>query len=174
MARWRYTTDDDYRQRLKERVKVDANGCWIYQGWFNPRTGYAEMSYRNDSWRAHRISFHLFKGPIPEGHDVCHTCDVRNCVNPDHLWSGPRILNNRDTRDKGRDNNSQKTHCPKGHAYAEHGAPIKAGYKGWRECRRCNLIRNRLKLGWTLEQAESMPVTPKGQRPINCNRASNV
>lgn len=142
-----YVTDQQYQERLKARVVVDDNGCWIFQG-FKHRNGYGDMCYRGENWRVHRMSFHIFKGPIPEGHDVCHTCDVRACVNPNHLWTGPRQDNNRDTRNKGRDNNSQKTHCPRGHAYAEHGEfRDYVGYKGWRNCRLCQLGRNRVKAG---------------------------
>ena len=51
---------------------------------------------------AHRASFLLFKGEIPEGKAVCHSCDVGICVNPDHLFIGSQLDNRRDCKIKGR------------------------------------------------------------------------
>lgn len=150
-------TDAQYQERLKSRCAIDANGCWLYTG-FLYWNGYGDMCYRNKNWRIHRLAFHLFKGPIPKWHDVCHTCDVRHCCNPDHLWTGPRQLNNRDTRDKKRDNNSQKTHCPRGHSYAEHGVFREdLGYKGWRSCKACQRGHQRVKKGWPADLAYTLP-----------------
>jgi len=49
---------------------------------------------------AHRISYRLFKGEIPEGKCVRHKCDVRHCVNPDHLEIGTKKENNQDCLDR--------------------------------------------------------------------------
>lgn len=130
------------KAKLLRRLKVMPDGCWLYQGplYWN---GYGGMSFMGKNWRVHRLAFHLWNGDIPKGHDICHTCDVRHCCNPAHLWSGPRQLNNRDTTDKLRNKNSQKTHCPKGHPYAEFGRIYSKGYKGWRSCSKCQLERSR-------------------------------
>ena len=58
--------------------------------------------------RVHRFSYEMYKGPIPKGMLVCHKCDVRNCVNPEHLWLGTYSDNNKDCAAKGRRPNPAK------------------------------------------------------------------
>lgn len=157
-------SDVEYFRRLKARCIAGANGCWLFQGFLH-HNGYGDLFYRGKNWRVHRLAFLLAKGPIPIGHDVCHSCDVRHCCNPEHLWTGPRQLNNRDTTDKRRNKNMIKTHCPKGHAYAEWGRIYTRGYKGWRSCLLCQRAKCRIAMGWPEELAYSAPLTPKGKRP---------
>jgi hypothetical protein len=154
-------------ERMKRNMIVSESGCWLWQG-FTYVSGYGSVSYRSKARRVHRLSFELHHGPIPPGHDVCHTCDVRNCFNPAHLWSGPRQLNNRDTTDKFRNKNSQKTHCPRGHAFAEHGRVYEAGYKGWRACIACQRGRLRVKAGWPEDAAYSLPPGTRFAEPFEC------
>ena len=81
-------------------IPEDRSKCWIY----NRMTGegYGDMSNRKVYRRAHRFSWELHYGPIPEGMYVCHKCDVRNCVNPDHLFLGTHQDNQIDKIKKGR------------------------------------------------------------------------
>lgn len=87
-------------------VKPDQNGCWIWQGYvFNTGYGgiYTPLAPKKHTYRqAHRISYKAHKGDIPEGLCVCHTCDVKLCVNPDHLWLGTSQENIADMVQKGR------------------------------------------------------------------------
>lgn len=163
--RWPPMSDAQYIERYKSRCQVDQNGCWLFHGFIHP-TGYALTSYRGKQTRAHRAMYMAAKGPIPDGMHVCHTCDVRHCINPDHLWIGTRSDNMRDMHAKYRGPQQTKTHCPRGHPYDEENTYLTP--EGFRNCKMCSRIRQRMKnLGWTREQAESLPVTPKGHRPVN-------
>lgn len=75
--------------------------CWI---WIRTRTneGYPNMNYAGKSQSGHRVSYRLHKGEIPEGLFVCHRCDRRACVNPDHLFLSDHPGNMADMVQKGR------------------------------------------------------------------------
>lgn len=64
--------------------------------------GYGLFSLRGKHVLAHRYSFELHHHPIPEGKFVCHHCDVRTCVRPDHLFVGSAADNTADMMSKGR------------------------------------------------------------------------
>lgn len=82
------------------------SGCWLWLG-ATLGKGYGQMQLGRSADKqerlAHRVAWRLFKGPIPEGLDVLHHCDVPSCVNPDHLFLGTDFDNMKDMRDKGRD-----------------------------------------------------------------------
>lgn len=151
-------TDAEYLAYWKSRCVVSERGCWEFQG-FLFDNGYPGGSYRGKGGRLHRFAYMAAKGPIPTGHDVCHSCDVRHCINPDHLWTGTRQQNLMDCLLKGRHHHDQVTHCPRGHDFAIHGRAINTGKgtgKG-RQCTACERGRNRMKLGWPEDLAYSAP-----------------
>ena len=88
--------------RFDEMYEVDEEkGCWIWQGFFHPE-GYGYINYKHSCTPAHRVSYILTKGPIPDGLFVCHHCDNRKCVNPEHLYVGTVQDNNNDRVLRGR------------------------------------------------------------------------
>lgn len=89
------------QKRIKSKIVVDENGCWLWQGATAPN-GYGSTTHKDKQISAHRLSYIAFKGEIPDGMYVCHKCDVRNCVNPDHLFLGTHSDNMQDMVNKGR------------------------------------------------------------------------
>ena len=98
------------RGRLPIEVRFNDNkyevneitGCWEWKRATN-NIGYGMFRIKQGLMRtAHRVSYELFKGPIPKGMVVCHKCDNPKCVNPDHLWVGTMKDNIRDMDNKGR------------------------------------------------------------------------
>lgn len=94
---------DPILDRFLARVRF-TNGCWI---WIGRRTGscnnYGVITFQGNHVLAHRMSWILKNGPIPDGINICHKCDNGLCVRPDHLFPGTQLDNMRDCIAKGRD-----------------------------------------------------------------------
>lgn len=89
-------------ERFLQNISVNSsNGCWEWTAG-REKTGYGFFTVRSRKFRAHRFSYEMHKGEIPEGLLVCHSCDNPSCVNPDHLWVGTQKDNMEDKVRKGR------------------------------------------------------------------------
>ena len=90
----RRAKDESLRDWFLEHVNVPAvtEACWE---WLGPkdRYGYGRCSFNGGRWRSHQVSFRIFKGPIPNGHQINHHCDNRICVRPTHIYSGTQLEN---------------------------------------------------------------------------------
>lgn len=148
MAKIRYDTPEPEYTRLKADVILsntapNERGCLEYQGYCHPIRGYGYIGMKDSkNEAAHRVAYRGKRGPIPEGWDICHTCDNPPCVNPLHLFAAPRVANLIDMRNKGRNRQTQKTHCPQGHSYAEYGG-VHSTRPTWRICLACGRDKTR-------------------------------
>ena len=91
-------------QYFWNHVEKSEEGCWTWTGTSAYRFGYGRIWLgKNGGYvLAHRFSYLLNNGPIPDGLCVCHACDNPRCVRPDHLWTGTRSENTADRDRKGR------------------------------------------------------------------------
>lgn len=89
-------------ERFMSKVSPCPNtGCWLWDG-SGEKRGYAFFRVGPKVTRAHRVSYALFCSEIPDGKDVLHSCDVRCCVNPEHLFLGDDAANVADRQSKQR------------------------------------------------------------------------
>jgi hypothetical protein len=88
---------------LDERIEpIPFAGCWIWMGDLN-RDGYGRrVDGSRDHRPAHKVFYEREKGPVPDGLCVLHKCDIRSCVNPDHMFIGTKTDNSVDKVTKSR------------------------------------------------------------------------
>lgn len=101
MYRQAKTPEDYLNQRLDK-----TGDCWIFTG-AKDRDGYGQVHHARTAkdlgvTRAHQMAYVTWKGEIPDGYFVCHTCDNPSCCNPDHLFLGTAQDNVDDMWSKGR------------------------------------------------------------------------
>ncbi len=125
----------------------------------------------NTRYSAHRFSWVLHNGPIPEQEDelcVLHRCDNPPCSNPSHLWLGTRAENMVDKEAKGRGKYPRRdqTHCKRGHPLSGNNLYVdpKTGRRHCRECRRAHdreMYRKKM-------ESQGLAVAPRNSDRTHC------
>ncbi len=147
----------DLLAELREKaIKIDpVTGCWNWTRCIGAG-GYGELRRNGQHYYAHRLMAHLVLGfDLNSPLYVCHRCDNRKCVNPEHFFFGTCGDNIRDYVAKGRyrNQNTDLTHCPQGHPYS--GDNLYVTKQGFRQCVTCKVARTR---EWRLRNhARSIP-----------------
>ena len=122
------------RDRFMRLVRVDENGCWIWQG--SPTThGYGRFGVRGRRYLAHVWIYTQVRGAVPSNKELDHLCRVQMCVNPDHLEAVTHLVNSR------RGSKTTATVCAKGHPMTDANTYIRPS--GRRYCRTCHRDRER-------------------------------
>lgn len=120
-------------------MPVPWSGCWIWTGaLFKKRYGMIQMPNGDNgkATSAHRVSYEMHKGPIPDGLFIDHICRMTMCVNPAHLRAVTPKVNCRENNSSVCAINAAKTHCKRGHEFTfENIIPVKHG-RACLECRR--------------------------------------
>jgi hypothetical protein len=148
-------TDREFlNQRVLPHIRVTFTECWEWARGTDS-FGYGKVRYKGEAHTLHRLMYRLYKGEVPKGLCVCHSCDNPKCCNPQHLWLGTRAENNQDMWGKGRGRNGgvnkpiesprpkppARTHCIHGHLLHESNLEVRKS--GRINCRKCKNISAR-------------------------------
>jgi hypothetical protein len=132
--------------RIARLIEVDPiTGCHLWTGRLN-NCGYGVMTftqagYRTATLSAHKVSYELTNGRVPDGLVIDHLCRVRHCVNPDHMEAVTSRENVMRSPVAQAAINARKTHCPQGHLYTPENM-YTVTKAGGRQCRICGSERN--------------------------------
>jgi hypothetical protein len=132
-------------ERLNRKIeRIPFSTCWHWVGATLPK-GYGQFGHREfpgDKPKviyAHRASYELYKGRIPEGYEIDHLCKNTGCCNPDHLEAVTPLENNRRSNSVAA-THFRKTHCVNGHEFTPDNTRLRGKDKQWRACKECDRL----------------------------------
>ena len=105
--------DTDFIARFEAKINK-ADGCWEWTASCAGK-GYGQMKLPRQRKQeySHRLAYMIYKGEIPQGIQICHTCDNPKCCNPDHLFLGTSQDNHDDMAKKNRSTHGEKNPAAK-------------------------------------------------------------
>jgi hypothetical protein len=124
----KYATQAEYDELLQQKYRIFVGECWDYLG-CTDKDDYGIVQQFGKAHKAHRKMYEIFKGKIPKGAQIHHTCERKICGNPDHLVAKTPKAHNAEHYEA-------PTHCPKGHEYTPENTEIRKS--GSRRCRKCS------------------------------------
>lgn len=169
---------DEYGKKSKDRLlsKIKLSKSQHYEGtvcwnWtdFKDKDGYGKFSFNGKSRIAHRISYELHLGKIPDGLTLDHLCRNTSCINPIHLEPTTSKENTmRGISPSAK--NAAKTHCKRGHEYTPQNTWIVNSVSGkGRVCKICNRMRER-ELYKSQQEDLGKTVGPHGSAKTHCKK----
>lgn len=121
-------------------MPIPFSGCMVYLGFVSEKPGYVRCKHKGRTEYAHRAVYEEAHGPIPEGLQINHLCEVKSCLNPLHLEAVTRKENARYSYRPEWNSQRSKTHCKRGH---ELSGDNLYQHKGRRHCKACRAAHDR-------------------------------
>lgn len=142
----------DIRQRFLNKV-IKTDHCWLWSA-KKEKAGYGRFAIREREFAAHRVSYQLFVGDIPNGLTIDHQCNNPSCVRPSHL----KPMTMRDNLLRGNTfqaENAKKTHCMRGHLFSKENTYISPnGNRSCKKCRKAIKARYKAKIVFDKKKAD--------------------
>lgn len=130
------------RERFEDFIFVEPGGCWLWAGGLN--CGYGMFHMNGHTRQAHRVSYELYVGVIPEGLQLDHLCRETRCVNWRHL----QPVTVKENLLRSLKTSSGQTHCKRGHELTGYNCVINSRSSNkTRLCRECHNARSRAMRG---------------------------
>lgn len=146
--------DSRLPERFWSKVTTSSSGCWEWNACVSH--GYGRFRYQGQTRFAHRVAYSALVVELAEGAVLRHKCDNPPCVNPGHLEPGSQADNMGDMYAKGRNWQSAKTVCLRGHKLEYPNLAPSGTVRGKRYCLSCTRARSRVAYNPTLDlQTES-------------------